>query len=111
MEWDKKSMLLLGDKLRERYYEMKKEKSTDRKNFSVIWNRYLSSYGVTLLQSPSKSKFKSDIPALLGRIMEIVNYENDLLRDALIIGNPDRAHQYLIVPREVAQKILVLGMI
>jgi hypothetical protein len=111
MEWDRKSLLMLTDKFRERYYEMRKERPTDRRNFSVIWNRYLSSYGITLLQSPTKSKFRSDIPALLGRVMEVINYENDLVRDALIIGNPDRNSQYLLVPREAAQKILILGMI
>lgn len=111
MEWDKKSVLLLVDKFRERYYEMKKERNTDRLNFSAIWNRYLSSYGITLLQSPTRSKFRSDMPALFGRLMEMVNYENELVRDALIIMNPDRNSQYLIVPRETAQKILVLGLI
>lgn len=111
MEWDRKAVLMFYEKIRERHGEMKKERRTDRRNFSTIWNHYLSGYGITLLQAPSKSKFRSDMPSLFLRMMEVVNYENERVRDALIISNPDRAMQYLLVPREVAEKILILGMI
>lgn len=111
MEWDRNAVATLYDRLRERRLEMKKERPTDRRNFSALWNRYLEGYGIVLLQSPAKSRFQSTIPALFGRLMDLINYENGLVRDALVVANPDRPHQYLVVPREAAEKILVLGMI
>ena len=108
MEWDNKALVRLYGLFHERHDRMRSEKRTDRKNLSVIWNSYLSTYGVTLLRSEKKVLSQGDI---LKKIVDIINHRNEVVSDALVILNPDRTNQYLIVPRESAQKIMVLGMI
>lgn len=91
---------------------MQKERRTDRRNFSAVWNRYLETYGVSLLRTPeSKKGFRSGPLMMFNLLVDLVNHDNEKVADALMIPNPDRINQYLLVPRESAQKILVLGMI
>jgi len=109
MEWDKNALVRLYGLFHERHERMRSERKTDRKNLSALWNSYLSTYGVTLLRSDKKEVLVHG--EILRTLMDIINHRNDLVADALVIRNPDRPHQYLIVPRESAQKIIVLGMI
>lgn len=111
MDWNKKSVERVGILFSERWSAMRGERRTDRRNFSAIWNKYLEGYGVTLLVPPKDSKPYGHPTLLLRRLMDLINLQNERVSDALIVPNPDRHGQYLLVPREVAQKILVLGMI
>lgn len=109
MDWDNKALVRLYGLFRERHDQMRSEKNTDRKNLSAIWNSYLSTYGVTILRSDKKQVMvHADV---LKTLVDIINRRNEIVSDALVIINPDRPNQYLIVPRESAQKIVVLGMI
>jgi hypothetical protein len=109
MEWDEKALIRLYGLFQERHERMKSERRTDRKNLSALWNSYLSTYGVTLLRSDKKEVVVQG--EILKTLMDIINHRNELVAEALVIRNPDRPLQYIIVPRESAQKIIVLGMI
>lgn len=111
MEWDKKKVDLVYSGFLWRYASMKREARTDRRNFSAIWNKYLDGYGVTLLVPPGDPKNNGNPHLLLRMLIGVINEQNERVSDAILIGNPDRQNQYLLVPRDVAQKILVLGMI
>lgn len=111
MEWDKKSVGLLSAAIRDAYNSRKMQARTDRMNFSAIWNKKLSEIGVTVLRAANPVTPRAGLVApMFQELVETVNYRNALVCDALMVPNPDRAHQFLLVPREVASKILVLGL-
>jgi len=91
-----------------RYNSMRVSSETDRRNFSEIWNRYLGTYSAVVLRDV-------DDRGVSGRafqnLLEMVNYDNGAVSDALVIRNPDRPGQYILLPRDVASRILVLGMV
>lgn len=114
MEWnqatiDKLTMLIIG-----KYVDIKQSLKTDRKNTSAHWNRYLKNLEITLIadmrkKQPVPMKRTNDI--VLERLISLVNFENEKIAGGLIIKNPDRMGQFLIVSRDVAERILVFGMI
>ncbi len=106
MEWSRESIVQL-----EMIIGMK-EKNTDRRNFSVIWNKYLTIYGATVLGIHRKD-VKHTVPsvALFNNLLNLINYNNEMVADSVIIDNPDRLGQYILLKREMAEKILLLGMI
>jgi hypothetical protein len=112
MEWNQQSVEDLKKIVRSRHREMQEDKGTDRRNFSVIWNRYLGAYGATVL-GISRRDVKHNVPsvALMSKLLNLINYNNEMVADALVIDNPDRLGQYILLKREMAEKILVLGMI
>lgn len=112
MEWNSESIKNLGNIIREKHREMQAEKRTDRRNFSVIWNKYLTIYGCVILGIQRKD-VKHNLPsaALFTNLLNLINYNNELVADALVIDNPDRVGQYIVIKREMAEKILFMGMV
>lgn len=112
MEWDQKGIEEISRLLRVKHREMLEGHKTDRRNFSAIWNRYLGVYGVTLL-GVGRKDVKENAPsmALFINLVNMVNQRNDLVADALILDNPDRIGQFIVIKREMAEKILILGLV
>lgn len=116
MEWNKNSVDLLEKKIRERHYKMGIELRTDRKNLSEHWNRHIEKhFGIRVINDitdvPNKVEGRAKTFAVLNKIINIINLDNDLIKNALVVRNPDRNNQYLIVSADIAEKILVFGML
>ena len=109
MNWDATAVARLSKALMQRYLEMVHDVRTDRRNFSALWNKVMESHGITVVRVTKESGGDSPI-SILKRMVHLVNYENEKVSDALVVPNPDRESQYLLVPRESASRILVLGM-
>ena len=112
MDWNEGSIIELGKIVRARHEQMRVFHKTDRRNFSAIWNRYLGVYGAVVLGIQKKDvvNYASSL-VLLRNLIGIINYKNELVAGAIMIDNPDRMGQYILMPRDSAEKILVLGMI
>lgn len=111
MEWNKKSVESLEDLFLKKYFEMKEGSRTDRRNFSARWNKYLKGYEAEILHNFRLKGDRNGVSFTLGNLLDLVNYRNDVVSDALVIRNPDRIGQYILVPRGMAAKIMVLGML
>ena len=112
MEWDTFSIIELKKVLYAKHREMRDSHKTDRRNFSAIWNRYLGVYGAVVLGIRKKDVVNNaSSHALLRNLIGIINDRNDLVAGALMIENPDRLGQFILIPRESAEKILVLGAV
>jgi hypothetical protein len=48
---------------------------------------------------------------MLVNLIDMVNFRNGDISDALVIDNPDRPGQYILVQRDMAERIFVLGML
>lgn len=111
MEWDQKSIENLSNLFHLKYAEMKRDNKTDRRNFSAVWNRYLSKYGATVVFNFNDRDGKCHPIHTLQRILNLINRNNSAVADALVISNPDRAGQFILVHREMASRIIVLGLL
>lgn len=109
MNWGSAEIARLSRVINDRYMDMMRETRTDRRNFSAVWNKFAEGHGITVLRV-SKSSGGDSSFALLRRVVDLVNYENEKVSGALVVPNPDRESQYLLVPRDSASRILVLGM-
>lgn len=112
MDWDEKAIREMNAILQSKHREMQRAQGTDRRNFSAIWNRYLNAYNASVIGITRKDvKRNEPNMALFLNLANMVNYRNDLVSDALILDNPDRLGQYIVIKRDMAEKILILGMI
>jgi hypothetical protein len=132
MVWDSTAISKLNELVFVRHREFVLEQKTDRKNASALWNKYLKSYDVQLIKGVVKSpkrtiqralrntsvKYRLDgalydvsLPQMLREIIDLVNYRNDDVAGGLVVPNPDRSGQYILISREIAERILVFGMI
>lgn len=115
MEWNEATVRNLESLLSERWQSMKDEKKTDRKNLSCHWNRHLKQYDIRVLRfgegksNDARSSYLSASQRLIS-IINLINFKNEEVAERLCISNPDRPGQFLLVPRDIAAKILVLGM-
>lgn len=111
MRWNSKAVESLQKVVVNRYFEMRAENKTDRRNFSAIWNRYLKKYGAEVLHNFKNKGDQNSVTFTLGNLMDLINYRNEVVSDSVMIRNPDRMGQYILIPREMAAKIMVLGML
>lgn len=112
MEWNLQSIHVLEVAIKDRWALMVKELKTDRKNMSEIWNRHLASFGITLLR-PKTAALPSNMSRITWQVQALkdaINFRNDDVSDALCVSNPDRPGQFMFVPRDMAEKIIFLGM-
>ena len=110
MEWDKEMIARLETSVRERFLALRKEIKTDRKNMSEIWNKRLRELDIQMLRPKKELRGSSAAVWLSGELIRLVNFDNDRIVGRILVCNPDRIGQYLLVPRDVANKILMLGM-
>ena len=116
MDWNHDTIKRLCGLFEERWGSMKKEKSTDRKNLSCHWNRYLKQYEVRVIRFNDRKSAEDQSPyAAMKRQMEgiidLINHKNEEVSNGIIIPNPDRFGQYILIQRDMAERILVFGMI
>jgi len=125
MVWDSTAISKLNELVFARHRKFVLEQKTDRKNASALWNKYLKSYDVQLIKGVVKSpkrtiqralrntsvKYDVSLPQMLREIIYLVNYRNEDVSGGLVIPNPDRSGQYILISREIAERILVFGMI
>jgi hypothetical protein len=115
MEWDREAVSRLQLLFLRKHVEMGAKHKTDRRNFSAIWNRYLAGYDATLLgDKPSGKVSKSGemvANRLLLSLVNMVNFDNCKVASGLVIDNPDRPGQYIVLQREIAERIMVLGLL
>ena len=113
MEWNQDTISRVRAAFLDKYMSMKQEDRTDRANMSAIWNKYLKGYDIRVVRNHSRQgKMGSNFGAqyVLENLIYFINFKNGDVADALIIENPDRLGQYMLVPRDKAEMILVLGM-
>ena len=112
MEFNKENIRKVHDVFFLKHEEIRRERPTDRANLSALWNKYLHGLGVNTLDNRGRKKIHNALSSsyLLNELMDIINYRNEQVSGAIIISNPDRASQYILVSRELAERILVLGM-
>lgn len=108
MDWNAEDLARLETALSERWIRFKQDNRTDRKNLSELWNFHIGSLGITCMRTKSRSGYEKKLTN--KDFMDIINFRNWEVADALCVRNPDRIGQYLFVPRETAGKILMLGM-
>jgi hypothetical protein len=116
MEWDKEAIQKLDMLFTERWQSMRDEKRTDRKNLSCHWNRYLKQYEVRVLRFGERKPNEPRSPYLsasqrLQGFISLINFKNDEVANGLVIDNPDRPGQHILISRDMAERILVFGMI
>ena len=125
MVWDSTAISKLNELVFARHRKFVLEQKTDRKNSSALWNKYLKNYDVQLIKGVVKSpkrtiqralrntsvKYDVSLPQMLREIIDLVNYRNEDVSGGLVIPNPDRSGQYILISREIAERILVFGMI
>jgi hypothetical protein len=113
MEWDKEAIQKLDMLFTERWQSMRDEKRTDRKNLSSHLNRYLKQYEVRVLRFGERKPNDPYLSASqrLQGFIDLINFKNDEVANGLVIDNPDRPGQHILISRDMAERILVFGMI
>lgn len=109
MEWTRQEITLLEEAVSKRYQEFRKEKKTDRKNLSELWNRHIKKFGISVVRPIPRRQNGREILNVQD-FVDAINLRNPEVSDALCVRNPDRAGQYLFIPREKAATILAIGL-
>lgn len=108
MDWDVKSVARLESMIGERWSRFSVEHRTDRKNRSELWNIHVGKLGITCWRPKNRKGATGSLNH--QDAVDIINFRNHEVADAICVRNPDRIGQYLFVPRKTASKILMLGM-
>ena len=126
MDWTSESIRNLQTLFNKKFLEMQLARKTDRRNMSAIWNRYIANYGVRIVfdfkentrkpnRSTSSAMFMQQhcrkLDDTLSNFISVINHNNIDVTDSLVLKNPDRATQYLLIKRDMAERILVLGIL
>lgn len=102
---EEKKLALLEAAFKVRFEEFAKEHKTDRKNLSELWNRHLKQFKISLIRPRGKDRIW-----LAKELIFAINHRNEEVSDSVCVSSPDRLGQFLLVPVQVAEKILVLGV-
>lgn len=113
MDWNRAAIEKLGGLFQERWESMRDEKNTDRKNLSCHWNRHLKQYEARVIRfgDAKSDECKSPYKRQVEGIINLINFKNNEVANGLVIENPDRFGQYILIQRDMAERILVFGMI
>lgn len=115
MEWNQAIVDKLTFAFSEKYKEMFGDNLTDRKNRSALWNKYLKNYNCKLIRNDVPGKKGSGTlrsqEIVCKNLIALINFKNEEVANALVIHNPDRFGQFLLIPKDIAERILVFGMI
>lgn len=111
MEWNQETVERVELLFKKKWNSMYMEKKTDRANMSAIWNKYLVLYdAVVLRDKPSKSEALTS-KQTLASLIEIINFQNENVAGRLAVRNPDRPSQWILISRDIAERVLVFGML
>lgn len=115
MEWNQDIIQKLNVVFQEKYNSMFNNREMfDRKNRSALWNKYLKNYECKVIRNDEPGKKNHAVRAnaiLIENLTNLINFKNDLVKDSLIIPNPDRYGQYILISRDMCERILAIGMI
>lgn len=118
MEWTSAHLDKLESLFKEKYREMfsvdSSKTSWDRKNRSAVWNKYLKNYDAKLIRNDVPGKKTAALRSneiVIKNLIDLINFKNDVVTNGVVLSNPDRYGQYLCLPRDIAERILVFGMI
>jgi hypothetical protein len=113
MIWDESTIEKLSAAFQEKHKQMFDRTSIDRKNRSALWNKYIKNYECKIIRNdvPGKSQVLRNSDIVIKNMVNLVNFRNDWLANSLVIPNPDRYGQWIIVSRDMAERILAIGMI
>lgn len=104
--WDKKTIDQLFDLLNLSFLKFRERHKTDRQNLSALWNKHLGDFGISCVRPNNP---KGAVVVTLRDFIALINHRNSDVSDAVCVANPDRQGQFLLVPRDIASKIIVLG--
>lgn len=126
MDWTQEAIRNLQSLFNKKFMEMQLARKTDRRNLSAIWNRYIANYGVRIVfdfrentRKPrratssvtSMQQHYAKLDDTLSNFISVINHNNIDVVGSLVLKNPDRHTQYLLIKRDMAERILVLGML
>jgi hypothetical protein len=113
MEWNQAIVEKLTSAFSEKYKDMFGVPTIDRKNRSALWNKYLKNYDCRLIRNdvPGKKGSVRSQEIVCKNLIALINFKNEEVANALVINNPDRFGQFLLIPKDIAERILVFGMI
>ena len=109
MEWNQETVDRVELLFKKKWNSMNIEKKTDRANMSAIWNKYLVLYEVVVLRDKSKDDLNS--VRTLASLIGFINFQNENVAGRLAVRNPDRACQWILISRDIAERVLVFGML
>jgi hypothetical protein len=125
------SLVLFERALKDKYMEIRgrlhKESRGDPANVSASWNAYIKGVGGRVVRGKgvthrtvkrivggkveNQSRRKnSDPDAIFRELLDLLNFNNDQVSGKVMIANPDRIGQWLLVPSDVVERVLVLGL-
>jgi hypothetical protein len=111
MEWTQEVVDKLNSVFREKYRSMSIEKKTDRANMSAIWNRYLSLYEAVVLRDQTGKCDALTSVRTLSSLIDFINLQNENVAGRVAVRNPDRPSQWILISRDIAERVLVFGML
>lgn len=110
MDWNKDSLERLSVSLQESWDRLRREKRTDRANLSRIWNLKLAAVGAEVVRHRHLKSGACNPSLMISEFIKLINERNELVSDSVCVGNPDRPSQWIVMKRDVAGKILLLGL-
>lgn len=114
MEWNEDIVEKLSAAFQEKHKQMFDRTNIDRKNRSALWNKYLKNYDCKVIRNDVPGKNNHNVrhgEILLQNLVKTINFQNNLVANSLIIPNPDRYGQYILISRDMGERILAIGMI
>jgi len=111
MEWNQETVDKVELLFKKKWNSMNIEKKTDRANMSAIWNKYLVLYEAVVLRDNSKDDLNSTSVQTLASLIGFINFQNENVAGRLAVRNPDRVGQWILISRDIAERVLVFGML
>lgn len=104
---------LLRDKHMEIRGRLHKERRGDRANVSAAWNAYIKGLGGSILRGKGdpdthRKPLQKDI--IFRELVDLVNFKNERISGKVMVGSPDRVGQWMLIPSDVVERTLVLGL-
>lgn len=120
MNWNSDTVEKLNLVFHDKYKGMFSGGIHDRKNRSAIWNKYLDKYGCVVVRHDVPMSTRGRKPVtnvllnkdiLIHNFVLLINMKNDLVSNGVVVKNPDRMGQWIVVSRDMGERILAFGMI
>lgn len=114
MEWNETTVAKVSSAFQEKHKQMFDCTNVDRKNRSALWNKYIKNYECKVIRNDVPGKNNQNLRSgevVFQNLVKTINFQNNLVANSLIIPNPDRYGQYILISRDMAERILAIGMI
>lgn len=125
------SLVLFERALKDKYMDIRgrlhSESRGDRANVSASWNSYVKVLGGVVVRGKGvthrtvkkivggkvenhRSRKDSDTNAIFKELVDLLNFKNESVSGKVMVANPDRLGQWLLIPSDVVERALVLGL-